>query len=71
MINLLGNLDGRYAIEGIDDIFTLDGVTLHIYGKKLAKKGRKLGHITTTATDIGIAIEKAEKARSLLKLVSL
>ncbi len=71
MINILGNLDGKYAIEGIDDIFTLDGVTLHIYGKKLAKKGRKLGHITTTATDIDRAIEKAEKARSLLKLVSL
>lgn len=73
MINILGdeNVNGEYAIEGIDDIFSIDGVTLHIYGKKSAKKGRKLGHITATDVSIEEAIRKAEYARSLLKLISI
>lgn len=72
MINIISDESyDEYAIEGLDDLLSIEGVTLHIYGKKLAKKGRKLGHITATDTSIEGAISKAEKARSLLKLVSI
>ena len=70
MVNILGDKDGEYVIEGMDDIFAMDGISLHIYGKKMAKKGRKLGHITATATDTSRAIENAEKARRLLRLLT-
>lgn len=48
MINLLGpkEVEGFYEINGIDKLFAIEGVKLHIYGKKSTKFHRKLGHIT-------------------------
>jgi 5-(carboxyamino)imidazole ribonucleotide synthase len=53
MINLLGpkEIEGLYEIKGIDKLFSLEGVKLHIYGKKLTKYHRKLGHITILTKD--------------------
>lgn len=70
MINILGEhgTDHQYAIDGIRDVLAIRAASLHIYGKATTRKGRKLGHITVLDSDIEQAIEKARKARSLLKI---
>ena len=70
MINIIGEdgSDHPYAIEGIKDVLAIPGASLHIYGKMTARKGRKLGHITVVDSDIEHAIQKARKARSLIKI---
>lgn len=70
MINILGEdgSDHPYAIEGIKDVLAIPGASLHIYGKATARKGRKLGHITVVDSNVGKALEKARKARSLIKI---
>lgn len=48
MINILGpdNYTGPYEITGIDELFTIPGVKIHVYGKLETKPNRKLGHVT-------------------------
>lgn len=70
MINIIGEdgSDHPYALEGIKDVLSIPGASLHIYGKTTARKGRKLGHITVIDSDIEHAIQKARKARSLIRI---
>lgn len=70
MVNIIGNDgdDHAYSIEGIRDILAIPGVKLHIYGKKAARKGRKLGHITVVDSDVEQAIDKARYVRSLIRV---
>lgn len=70
MINILGDTSyERYSIEGIDQALSIPNVRIHIYGKKESKRGRKLGHITAIADSQEEAILKAEKARSMIRIV--
>lgn len=41
------------------------GVRLHLYGKSEPRRGRKMGHLTATATSTGDAIERVTLARKL------
>ncbi|HLE35032.1 MAG TPA: 5-(carboxyamino)imidazole ribonucleotide synthase [Nitrososphaerales archaeon] len=71
MINILGEEDceGTYAIKGIKEMMTIPGAKVHIYGKKISKRGRKIGHITVTDRTIAGAIAKARKARKMIKVL--
>jgi 5-(carboxyamino)imidazole ribonucleotide synthase len=52
MINLVGeNGSGTPVVKGLDDVLHLPGTFLHLYGKRETRSGRKMGHITVTATD--------------------
>jgi len=44
-------------------------VKLHIYGKKISKPRRKLGHITVTGNNVQEAILRANRARRMIKVV--
>jgi len=70
MINIIGEDDSNYpyAFEGIKDVLAIPGASLHIYGKKITRKGRKLGHITVLDSNIESAIQKAKKCRSLIRI---
>ena len=48
MINLLGEPDssGPACYEGLTECLKLEGVNVHIYGKKETTPRRKMGHIT-------------------------
>jgi 5-(carboxyamino)imidazole ribonucleotide synthase len=59
MLNLLGELWSGDTAPRWDQSLAVAGVNLHLYGKKLAKPGRKMGHLTATASN-------AEQARSLV-----
>lgn len=71
MVNILGpdGLDGPYAVDGLDRLFAIPGVKLYIYGKKISKPRRKLGHITATGRTARQALERATKARQAIRLV--
>ncbi|WVE37141.1 5-(carboxyamino)imidazole ribonucleotide synthase, partial [Priestia megaterium] len=54
------NLLGEHIENTMAKIECLDDMHLHLYGKKVAKEKRKMGHITVLADKIDEAIEKAE-----------
>jgi 5-(carboxyamino)imidazole ribonucleotide synthase len=71
MLNLLGpdNGSGTYKISGLKELFTIPGLKLHVYGKKISKPRRKLGHITITSQTVEEAISRAERARNTVKII--
>ena len=71
MLNILGDVwfpEG--AIEAQtppwDQILALPGAHLHLYGKKDAKKGRKMGHLTLTGTTIEAVQATTAQAAKIL-----
>lgn len=65
MVNLLGDL-WRTGEPRWDRVLSLPGVRLHLYGKKSARVGRKMGHLTVTAATPALALARAETAWSRL-----
>ena len=61
IVNLFGDLwvDGPPAFERI---LREPGVRLHLYGKRSARPGRKMGHISATGATAGEALTKATAA---------
>ncbi|MEP7321363.1 MAG: 5-(carboxyamino)imidazole ribonucleotide synthase [Saprospiraceae bacterium] len=53
LLNLLGEpgYQGEAIYEGIEECLALDGVYIHLYGKKETKPMRKMGHITIVGKD--------------------
>lgn len=68
MVNLLGDLwqQGEPAFETAAEEIDCD-VHLHLYGKKAARPGRKMGHATIVAETQTEAIENARRYRELLQ----
>ncbi|MCX7951080.1 MAG: 5-(carboxyamino)imidazole ribonucleotide synthase [Clostridiales bacterium] len=60
MKNILGkvDIDGDYSVEKIDELFKIEGLYLHLYGKSQVRKGRKMGHITYLCDDINEGIKR-------------
>ncbi|MER3407493.1 MAG: 5-(carboxyamino)imidazole ribonucleotide synthase [Nitrososphaera sp.] len=71
MINILGpeGFEGPYAVTGLERMMAVPGAALYIYGKKVSKPRRKLGHVTATGRTVSEALERARKARNAIKLV--
>ena len=72
MINLLGekNHDGVAKYDGLEKIMAIEGVYVHLYGKKYTKPFRKMGHITVLDQNRDAAIEKANYIKNTLKVIS-
>jgi 5-(carboxyamino)imidazole ribonucleotide synthase len=71
MLNILG--DAWFAGDSIaaqtppwDQILALPGAHLHLYGKKDAKKGRKMGHLTITGETVEAVKATTAKAAAIL-----
>jgi 5-(carboxyamino)imidazole ribonucleotide synthase len=71
MINILGpeEFSGAYSVTGLDAMMKVPGAELYIYGKKVSKPSRKLGHITATGRTVKEALMRAKKARNAITLV--
>jgi 5-(carboxyamino)imidazole ribonucleotide synthase len=41
---------------------------VHMYGKRVCKPGRKMGHVTVLAPDRSILLERIELVRSVLRV---
>lgn len=72
MVNLLGEpgCDGRVKYEGMTDCMKIDGVKIHLYGKKETRPFRKMGHVTVMAPTLTEAMEKASLVKHTLKVRS-
>jgi len=72
MINLLGmpGYDGAVKYEGLTDCLRIEGVKIHLYGKKQTKPFRKMGHVTVLSTTIEEARMKALVVKQQLKVKS-
>lgn len=70
MVNLLGEegYEGEPFIDGIHDALEIPELSFHFYGKSFTKPFRKMGHITVLDDDINVALEKAMKAKNILKI---
>ena len=73
MINLLGEkgYEGDVLIEGIEEAMNINGVYIHLYGKKKTKPFRKMGHVTICDESMMIAKQKAKKVMAILKVKSI
>ena len=72
MINLLGEpgYNGLVKYEGLTECMRIEGVKVHLYGKKITKPFRKMGHVTVLANSIEEAKIKAEIVKQMLKVKS-
>jgi 5-(carboxyamino)imidazole ribonucleotide synthase len=66
IVNLLGDLwqDGPPAFERA---LRLPGVRLHLYGKKGARPGRKMGHLSAIGDTPDAAVARAQEAMAVLE----
>lgn len=72
MVNLVGEEghEGQVYYENIESILRLTGVTPHIYGKKLTRPFRKMGHVTIINKDINEARKTAQKVKQTIRVIS-
>jgi len=70
MINVLGEegFTGEAKYEGMNELMSESGVHLHLYGKKITKPFRKMGHITITDDNIADLKEKTQLVKEILKV---
>lgn len=72
MVNLVGgaNHEGEVVYENIEKIMKMPGVTPHIYGKKITRPFRKMGHVTIVNKDLAEARKIAEEVKNSIKVIS-
>ncbi len=72
MVNLVGaeGHEGEVQYQNIEEIMKMDGVTPHIYGKKITRPFRKMGHVTIVDKDLAKARKVAEQVKNSIKVIS-
>jgi 5-(carboxyamino)imidazole ribonucleotide synthase len=72
MINILGSegYDGPVGYEGLTESMAISGVKIHLYGKRITKPYRKMGHVTILSPTLECALRKSEKVKQLIKVKS-
>ena len=72
MINLLGEdgYSGMAKYIGIEEVMALPGAHVHLYGKKLTKPFRKMGHVTLVDEDSERLLQNAEKIKQTIKIIA-
>lgn len=72
MINILGEsgYEGAVMYEGLTESMAIEGVKIHLYGKKITKPYRKMGHVTVMSSSLECALKKADAVKQLIKVKS-
>ncbi len=72
MINVLGEKghEGIAKYDGLEKILAIDGVYVHLYGKKYTKPFRKMGHVTIVDQNRAQAIAKAKLIQKTLRVIT-
>lgn len=72
MINLLGEegYSGPVLVEGREEALAEKGVYIHMYGKKLTKPFRKMGHVTILDENVDNLKKRANRIKELIKIKS-
>jgi 5-(carboxyamino)imidazole ribonucleotide synthase len=64
MVNILGDIWKNASQPPWDSLLQHDTAKLHLYGKKQALPGRKMGHYNCLADDTGLAMALAKEIRA-------
>jgi 5-(carboxyamino)imidazole ribonucleotide synthase len=72
MVNLLGEegYSGEAKYVGLEEVLGVSGTHVHLYGKRMTKSFRKMGHITIVDEDIESLKKKANFVKQTLKVVA-
>lgn len=72
MLNLLGEPGhtGVAKYEGLEEVMSMSGVHIHLYGKKDTKPNRKMGHITVAQRSIAEAKRVANEVKGKIRVVA-
>lgn len=72
MVNLLGEAEysGLAKYEGFHEVAKLPGVHVHLYGKRMTKPFRKMGHVTIVDKDIARLKRTADFVKQTLKVIA-
>ncbi len=72
MVNLVGaeGHTGEVVYKNMEEVLKIKGVTPHIYGKKITKSFRKMGHVTIVNKDLAKAREIAQKVKETIQVIS-
>ncbi len=70
MLNIVGaeGHEGNVVYEGLTESMAMEGVKIHLYGKKITKPYRKMGHVTILANELDDAILKADEIKRKIKV---
>ena len=68
MVNILGHRTGEPTMDGYLEALAIEGVGMHLYGKKGVRDKRKMGHVTVTGTDPAETRARAEEAAMRVRL---
>lgn len=64
MVNILGDGSSESTFAPCVKSFEIPGTTVHLYGKKECKKGRKMGHITLVGDNMPVLFDRLSNLTS-------
>ena len=72
MVNILGEdgYTGEALYEGLKECLAIPGVFVHLYGKKITKPFRKMGHVTIVGKDASAIKATAKLVKEQLKVIA-
>ncbi|MBL7814677.1 MAG: 5-(carboxyamino)imidazole ribonucleotide synthase [Saprospiraceae bacterium] len=72
LLNLVGaeGYTGEAVVDGFEKALNTEGVHVHLYGKRITKPFRKMGHVTILDRNVEKAVEKALNLKDTLRIIS-
>lgn len=72
MVNILGGegFSGPAVYQGLDEVLAVSGIHVHLYGKKITKPWRKMGHVTIVDANIESLYRKIKFVKETLKVTA-
>ena len=72
MVNILGEdgYTGEALYEGLKECLAIPGVFVHLYGKKITKPFRKMGHVTIVGKDASAIKATAKLVKEQFKVIA-
>lgn len=72
MLNIIGEdgFEGAVKYEGLTESMAIEGVKIHLYGKRTTRPFRKMGHITILSDSVEDALKKSDRVKHILKVKS-
>ena len=72
LLNLVGaeGHTGVAVVDGFENALNTEGVHIHLYGKRMTKPFRKMGHVTILNKSVEIAVETVLNLKNELKIIA-
>lgn len=72
LLNLVGaeGFTGDAVVDGFENALNTEGVHIHLYGKRITKPFRKMGHVTILNKNVETAVETALNIKTTLRIIS-